>query len=113
MIPRLVDLVPQNNTKKDELIKDFAKHYESVRCDMVIIDKIMDSGCQIEEHIAQVRDSLYELHKALANGEKLRNIIPYTPLPLHSLRALRGLIKYSQPYHLLGDLITTVDDIEN
>jgi hypothetical protein len=113
LIPRLVVLVPRNNRKKDELVKEFAKHYESLRYDMVIIDKIMDSGCQIVEHIAQVCESLYGQHKALANGEKWRSIMPYTPLPLHSLRVLCGLIKYSQPYHLLGYLITTIDDIEN
>ncbi|CAI9629043.1 unnamed protein product [Alternaria burnsii] len=112
MVPRLVLLLPRNNEEKKELVKDFAKHYEHVRRDMMVIDKIMLS--RDEDSIAEVRECLYGLHKALAEGERWRTILPYLPLPLplHRLRALRNLIEYSRPYQFLRHLVTEIDDIE-
>jgi hypothetical protein len=112
MVPRLVLLLPRNNEGKKELVKNFAKHYEDVRHDMMVIGKIMLSGD--EDSIAEVRECLYVLHKALAEGARWRTILPYLPLPLllHRLRALRNLIEYSQPYQFLRHLVTEIDDIE-
>ncbi|CAN9351812.1 unnamed protein product [Alternaria alternata] len=112
MVPRLVLLLPRNNEGKKELVKNFAKHYEDVRHDMMVIGKIMLSGD--EDSIAEVRECLYGLHKALAEGARWRTILPYLPLPLplHRLRALRNLIEYSQPYQFLRHLVTEIDDIE-
>ncbi|CAN9258644.1 unnamed protein product [Alternaria alternata] len=112
MVPRLVLLLPRNNEEKKELVKDFAKHYEHVRRDMMVIDKIMLSGD--EDSIAEVRECLCGLHKALAEGARWRTILPYLPLPLplHRLRALRSLIEYSRPYQFLHHLVTEIDDIE-
>ncbi|CAN9231422.1 unnamed protein product [Alternaria sp. RS040] len=112
MVPRLVLLLPRNNEEKKELVKDFAKHYEHVRRDMMVIDKTMLS--RDEDSIAEVRECLYGLHKALAEGERWRTILPYLPLPLplHRLRALRNLIEYSRPYQFLRHLVTEIDDIE-
>ncbi|KAB2110347.1 hypothetical protein AG0111_0g1246 [Alternaria gaisen] len=113
MVPRLVLLLPRNNEEKKELVKDFAKHYEDVRHDMMVIGKIMLSGD--EESIAETRECLYGLHKALAGGARWRKILPYLPLPLplHRLRALRNLIEYSQPHQFLRHLVAEIDDIES
>jgi hypothetical protein len=114
VIPRLLVLVPRTNEKKAQLVKDFAKHYEDVRNDMVAIDKIMGSGCKTDEYfIMEVREYLNGLHNALAKGEKWRNIISYTPLPLYRLLALCDLIKSSQPYRPLVDLITHIEDVHS
>ncbi|KAH8642011.1 hypothetical protein IG631_04952 [Alternaria alternata] len=112
MVPRLVLLLPRNNEEKKELVKDFAKHYEDVRHDMMDIGKIMLSGD--EDSIAEVRECLYGLHKTLAEGARWRKILLYLPLPLplHRLRALRNLIEYSRPYQFLRHLVTEIDDIE-
>jgi hypothetical protein len=112
MVPRLVLLLPRNNEEKKELVKDFAKHYEDVRHDMMVISKTMLSGD--EDSIAEVRECLYGLHKTLAEGARWRKILPYLPLPLplHRLRALRNLIEYSRPYQFLRHLVTEIDDIE-
>ncbi|KAG9193799.1 hypothetical protein G6011_03834 [Alternaria panax] len=112
MIPRLVLIVPRNNGKKIALIKDFANHYENVRRDLMVVDKIMLSDD--EDSVAEVCECLYGLHKALAGGQKWRDIIPYTPLPLplHRLRAFRNLVEYARPYQFLRHLITEIDDIE-
>ncbi|RYN25212.1 hypothetical protein AA0113_g6979 [Alternaria arborescens] len=113
MVPRLVLLLPRNNEEKKELVKDFAKHYEDVRHDMMVISKTMLSGD--EDSIAEVRECLYGLHKTLAEGARWRKILPYLPLPLplHRLRALRNLIEYSRPYQFLHHLVTEIDDIES
>ncbi|KAL1799546.1 hypothetical protein ACET3X_003583 [Alternaria dauci] len=113
MVPRLVLLHPRNNEDKTELVKDFAKHYENVRRDLMIIDKVMLSGD--EDSIAEVRECLCGLHNALSKGARWRGLLPYTPLPLplHRLRALRNLIEYSQPYQFLRHLVAEIDDIED
>jgi hypothetical protein len=114
VIPRLLVLVPRTNEKKAKLVKDFAKHYEDVRNDMVAIDKIMESGCKTDEYfIMEVREYLNGLHNALAKGETWRNIISYTPLPLYRFLALYDLIKSSQPYRPLVDLTTHIEDINS
>jgi hypothetical protein len=114
VIPRLVVLVLRSNEKKDEIVKDFAKHYDNVRCDMAAINKFIDNGCQVDDDsIADVRECLYGLHSALDKGGRWRSIIPYTPLPLPPprLQVLHDLIEYSRPYHFLRDLLTNIEDI--
>ncbi|KAI4949261.1 hypothetical protein J4E91_004999 [Alternaria rosae] len=113
VVPRLTTLIPRRNEKKDELAKDFAKHYETVRNDMMVIDRVMGNGFKVDERsIIEVRECINGLHYFLAKGEQWRNVMPYTPLPIYRLRALRDLIKYSRPHHLLGDLVTNVEDME-
>jgi len=113
VIPRLTTLIPQKNEKKGALVKDFAKHYETVRNDMMVIDRVMGKGFKVnEQSIVEVRECLNGLHYILANGEQWRTVMPYTPLPMYRLRALRDLIKYSRPHHLLGDLVTNIEEME-
>ncbi|KAI4671896.1 uncharacterized protein J4E78_000394 [Alternaria triticimaculans] len=114
VIPRLTTLIPQKNEKKGVLVKDFAKHYETVRNDMIVIDRVMGNGFKVnEQSIVEVRECLNGLHYVLAKGEQWRNVMPYTPLPMYRLRALRDLIKYSRPHHLLGDLVTNIEEMES
>ncbi|KAI4650922.1 hypothetical protein J4E93_003279 [Alternaria ventricosa] len=113
VIPRLTTLIPQNNEKKGALVKYFAKHYETVRNDMMVIDRVMVNGFKVDEQaIIEVRECLNGLYYILAKGEQWRTVMPYTPLPIYRLRALRDLIKYSRPHHLLSDLITNIEDME-
>lgn len=113
VVPRLTTLIPRRNEKKDKLVKDFAKHYETVRNDMMVIDRVMGNGFEVDERsIIEVRECLNGLHYILAKGEQWRNLMPYIPLPIYRLRALRDLIKYSRPHHLLGYLVTDIQDME-
>jgi len=113
VIPRLTTLIPQKNEKKGALVKDFSKHYEAVRNDMMVIDRVMGNGFKVnEQSIVEVRECLNGLHYILAKGEQWRNVMPYTPLPMYRLGALRDLIKYSLPHHLLGDLVTNIEEME-
>ncbi|KAI4939110.1 uncharacterized protein J4E92_000393 [Alternaria infectoria] len=113
VIPRLTTLIPHKNQKKGALVKDFAKHYETVRNDMMVIDRVMGNGFKVnEQSIVEVRECLNGLHYILAKGEQWRNVMPYTPLPMYRLGALRDLIKYSRPHHHLGDLVTNIEEME-
>jgi len=113
VIPRLTTLIPKKNEKKHELVKNFAKHYETVRSDMMVIDRVMGYGFKVDEQaIIEVRECLNGLYYILSRGEQWCNVMAYTPLPIYRLRALRDLIKYSRPHHLLGDLITNIEDME-
>jgi len=113
VIPRLTTLIPQKNEKKGALVKDFAKHYETVRNDMIVIDRVMGNGFKVNaQSIVEVRECLNGLHYTLAKGEQWRNVMPYISLPIYRLRALRDLIKYSRSHHLLGDLVTNIEEME-
>ncbi|KAI4937912.1 hypothetical protein J4E85_000349 [Alternaria conjuncta] len=113
VIPRLTTLIPQKNEKKGALVKEFAKHYQTVRNDMMVIDRVIGNGSKVDEQsIVEARECINGLHHILAKGEQWRNVMPYTPLPTYRLRALRDLMKYSRPHHLLGDLITNIEDME-
>jgi hypothetical protein len=105
MIPRLTSIRPRDNKEKEQFVREFLKHFDNVLCDMVEIEGMMASGCQVDADFTDIiREHINVLQINLKRGEKWRNIIPYTPLPIKSLLKLRDLIKCNGKYFLLADL---------
>jgi hypothetical protein len=112
MNPRLASIRPRDLKEKDQFVRGFINHYDSTRCDMGETEGLLASGCQVDaDLIDAIREHINVVHNILKQGEKWRNIIPYTPLPRKSLLKLRDLIKYNRAYYLLGD-IQSIHEIE-
>ncbi|KAF1828377.1 hypothetical protein BDW02DRAFT_603468 [Decorospora gaudefroyi] len=111
-IPRLARDRPRTNNEKKQLIEDFIQHHRGVYGDLEVIAELMGRGFQIDDDfITTIRETLVGLHKACADGGMWRNIMPYTPLPLDSLRTVRHHINWSRQSRNLNDLIDSIDDI--
>jgi hypothetical protein len=114
MIPRLASIRPRDNQEKVQFVQEFITHYDGARFDMAEIEGLMASGSQINaDFIDTIREHVIALYHNLRQGEKWRNVLPYTPLPKKSLWKLRDLIKCNSKIFLLGDLVDHIDEIED
>jgi hypothetical protein len=111
-IPELARCEPRSILKENR-IKDLIAHYKSVRQDLESLEALMVFGESDGVDFAyNVRQTVNGLHRDLAKCVVWRDVLPYTPLPMHGLQLLHRQIGRSWGNGNFTDLIDSIIDIQ-